>query len=168
MKRFNCLSVLLLNLKHKHKMKHLLVVSGLLLAASTAVASNFVTDNYLNNPHGKTNKSSIDEAVVSVEDIHIIELEETIDLGFNVNQYLPENFNPLAGKDDINWKDIPLIEIPENVDLDTKIYLPKDFNPLKGKDDINWSKVSLIEIDEDVQFNFNTQDYLPTGFNPNK
>ncbi|MFC5196311.1 hypothetical protein ACFPH8_13310 [Bizionia hallyeonensis] len=146
-------------------MRHLLVISGLLLAASTTVASNLVPDNFTTNPHKHKHNHVSNNSVISIQDVHVIEMDEPIDLGFDVKQYLPNNFNPLEGKNDINWKEIVLIDLPEDINLgfDTHAYLPKDFNPLKGKDDINWEKISLIEIEEDVQFNFNIQDIYLKG-----
>ena len=76
------------------------------------------------------------EEEFDIDQLEVIELEEEVDLGFDTKQYLPEGFNPLAGKDDIDWDTIELIELEEEVDLgfDTKKYLPKGFNPYKGMD----------------------------------
>ncbi len=146
-------------------MKHLAILSGLLLVASTTVANGLT-----NHPHGGPKNHSGKHVIMKADDIHVIELEESLTFNFDVNNYLPENFNPLKGKNDINWNSISIIGVPEDVNFnfDTNSYLPKDFNPLKGKNDINWKDVPLIEIEEEVQFNFNVMDYLPKGFNPNK
>jgi len=64
----------------------------------------------------------------------VLEIEEEICLGFDTSKYLPDDFNPLKGKHDINWHDIELIELEETVDLgfDSSQYLPSGFNPYKG------------------------------------
>ncbi|SFN93088.1 hypothetical protein SAMN04487989_106160 [Bizionia echini] len=150
-------------------MKHLLFLSAIILSVSTCVASNLVTEIFTDNLGHNPNHPKDISTLVDVQDIYVIELEESIDLGFDVNQYLPSNFNPLKGKDDIDWNTITLIEIPENESLgfDHTVLLPKDFNPLKGKDDLNWDVIPLIDIEEPFQFDFDINDYLPKGFNPN-
>ena len=51
------------------------------------------------------------------DDIEVIELEEDVDINFDTTQYLPENFNPLAGKNDIDWSKIEInkYEIPKKI-----------------------------------------------------
>ena len=53
-----------------------------------------------------------------------------------ITEYLPKNFNVLAGKNDIDWSKVELIEIEEEIELgfDTKDYLPMGFNPYRGMD----------------------------------
>ena len=50
---------------------------------------------------------------LDINDIEVIELEEEVELGFDTSKYLPENFNPLKGKHDLDWSTIELIEIEE-------------------------------------------------------
>lgn len=68
---------------------------------------------------------------LNVSDINVIELEEEAELGFDTNKFLPENFNAIKGKYDLDWSSIELIEIEEEVtiDFDTTMYLPYNFNP---------------------------------------
>ena len=105
---------------------------------------------------------------IDISDIEVIEIEEEVTLGFDTSNNLPENFNPLKGKHDLDWSSIELIEIEEEVELgfDTSNYLPKNFNALKGKYDLDWSSIELIEIEETIEINFDTKAYLPYGFNP--
>lgn len=71
---------------------------------------------------------------VSIASIELYELEEEVEIGFDTKKYLPENFDPYAGKDSIDWNSIELYELEEEVEIgfDTKKYLPKGFNPYKG------------------------------------
>ena len=63
----------------------------------------------------------------------ILELEEEVILDFETKNYLPEHFNPLKGKYDLDWNSIKLVEMDEEVslDFDTKDYLPQGFNPYR-------------------------------------
>lgn len=151
-------------------MKHLLVLSSFLLTLTTTVASNLMSENKSSFPHDITTKPKSDNTVPTIQDIYVFQVKEEIKLGFDVHQYLPDNFNPLAGKNDLNWNNILIIETPVevNLDFDTNFYLPKNFNPLKGKNDIDWDNIELIEIEEELHFSFNVNAYLPKDFNPKK
>lgn len=111
---------------------------------------------------------SLENVNFTVEAIEVQELEEEVNLGFNPVNYLPEGFNPLKGKNDINWNKIELIELEEEINLgfNTKDYLPKDFNALEGKNDLDWSRIKIIEIEEEVDLGFDPKKYLPKDFNP--
>ena len=50
---------------------------------------------------------------VRLDMIQVIEKEEDVELGFNPENYLPANFNALAGKNDIALTDIEIFEIEE-------------------------------------------------------
>lgn len=108
--------------------------------------------------------------ILDINDIEVIELEEEVEFGFDTTKHLPENFNPLKGKNDLDWNTIELIEIEEEVELgfDTKKHLPENFNALKGKHDLDWSTIELIEIEEEIEIDFDTKAYLPHGFDPYK
>ena len=112
--------------------------------------------------------NSLENVNFTVEAIEVQELEEEVDLGFNPENYLPEGFNALKGKNDINWNKVELIELEEEINLgfNTKDYLPKDFNALKGKNDLDWSRIKIIEIEEEVDLGFDPKNYLPRDFNP--
>ncbi|MDO5979754.1 hypothetical protein [Flavivirga spongiicola] len=111
-----------------------------------------------------------DSCYLDISSIEVYEIEETVNLGFNTNDYLPENFNPLKGKGNIDWSTVEIYEIEEDVDLgfDTKDYLPKNFNSLKGKGDVEWEAIKLAEIEEEVEISFDTKKYLPENFSPCK
>ncbi len=117
-----------------------------------------------------TNVDDSNTEALEIDDVEIIEIEETVELTFDTSIYLPENFNPLKGMHDLDWSTIELIEIEEEVELgfDTSKYLPKNFNALKGKYDLDWSTIELIEIEETIEIGFDTKAYLPYNFNPYK
>ncbi|WP_445956020.1 hypothetical protein [Yeosuana sp.] len=99
--------------------------------------------------------------------VELFEVEEEVELNFDTKTYLPENFNPLKGKNNLDWNTIKLVEVEEEVDLgfDTKDYLPVNFNALKGgKHDLDWNSIELIELEEEVDLGFDTKNYLPFGF----
>jgi len=107
---------------------------------------------------------------LNISDIEVIEIEEDVVIGFDTSNHLPENFNPLKGKHDLDWNTIELIEIEEDVELgfDTSNHLPENFNALKGKHDLDWNTIELIEIEEEVELGYDTSNYLPENFNPLK
>ena len=106
-------------------------------------------------------------AIADIAAIQVTELDEEVELGFDTSNYLPEDFNALKGKHDLDWSTIELIEPEEDVELgfDTADYLPEGFNALKGKHDIDWSSIELFELDEEVELCFDTTEYLPEDFN---
>ncbi|MCF6295791.1 MAG: hypothetical protein L3J25_08890 [Flavobacteriaceae bacterium] len=71
---------------------------------------------------------------LEIDSIEVIELEEEVNFDFDTTDYLPENFNALKGKDDLDWSTIELIELEEEVEFDfnPKDYLPKNFDANKG------------------------------------
>ena len=143
-----------------------LLFSALLSLTINAKAAN-KTDLNLINPDPFLHTTN---TVLNVEDVNVVELEEAVEINFDTKQYLPKDFNALAGKNDIDWSKVALVALEEDVDLgfNPKDYLPKDFNALAGKNDIDWSKVELVELEEDVDLGFDAKDYLPKNFNPYK
>ncbi len=125
-------------------MKLVFLMSSLILAASSVVADVAIDEPEDNVSH-KTELSekaylesilfhNPDAKPIAIEDIHVLEVEEDVCLSFEVSKYLPENFNPLKGKHDLDWSKIDLVELEEDIDLgfDTKDYLPESFNPYQG------------------------------------
>jgi len=78
--------------------------------------------------------SGMYDITLNIEDVEVVELEEDVEINFDTTEYLPENFNVLAGKNDIDWSEVELVELEEEVELgfDTKDHLPENFNPYKG------------------------------------
>ena len=103
-----------------------------------------------------TNIENLSSTAADISAIELIEMEEEVELGFDTAKYLPENFNALKGKHDLNWNTIELIEMEEVVELgfDTAKYLPENFNALKGKHDLDWNTIELIEMEEEVELGY--------------
>jgi hypothetical protein len=112
--------------------------------------------------------SDLQDVTLNIEDIEVFELEEDVEITFDTTEHLPENFNELVGKNDIDWSEVELVVLEEDVEIafDTTEYLPKNFNALSGKNDIDWSKVELFELEEEIELGLDTKDYLPKNFNP--
>jgi len=150
----------------------------LILAAFIAFNANAFSGNKNPDNTKKNYKTLIEinleatifESGIEMSLFEVCEIEEEVIFDFDPKQYLPENFNPLAGKNDIDWTEVELVELEESVELDfdTAQYLPKNFNALEGKNDIDWSKIELVELEEEVELGFDTRKYLPKGFNPYK
>ena len=102
-------------------------------------------------------------AEMDINEIVFIECEETIDLGFDTADYLPENFDPHKVYVDLN--SVNYIEENKEVALnfDTATYLPNDFNPYAIPADI--TSISYLE-EEEITLGFDTALYLPEGFDP--
>lgn len=80
--------------------------------------------------------SDLLDTTLNVEDIEVVELEEDVEINFDTTDHLPEDFNALEGKNDIDWSEIKLVELEEEVEIgfNTKNYLPENFNPYQGMD----------------------------------
>ncbi len=102
---------------------------------------------------------------LELNEIVYIENETEIDLGFDVEAYLPANFDPYAGMPG-NLNEISYVENEEIVELGfaTATYLPTGFNPYsgiaQGPEDINYLEGESVEI------GFDTAEYLPADFDP--
>lgn len=125
-------------------MKLVTLVSSLILVASMTAADNtikepdeYASGSLLNESVEElTNLESLifhnpDSKPIAIDAIKVFELQEDVSFNFDTKDYLPENFNPLKGKHDIDWSKIELLELEEEVsfDFDVKDYLPKNFNP---------------------------------------
>jgi hypothetical protein len=117
-----------------------------------------------------TNLEDLNTENLEVNEIEVIELVEEVLLDVDTSNYLPENFNPLKGKNDLDWNTIEIIELKEEVELgfDTSKYLPENFNALNGKNDLDWNTIEIIELEDEIEINFDTNAHLPEGFDPYK
>lgn len=103
---------------------------------------------------------------IYLNSIEYIEEAETVNLGFDVEAYLPADFNPYAGMME-NPYDVLYLVIEEPIELgfETSEYLPAGFDPYSNKvlsiDDINY-----METEEVVDLGFDVNEYLLAGFNP--
>ena len=99
-----------------------------------------------------------DESIeLKIEDVQIIEIEEEVVLEFDVNQYLPENFNPYLGMNNLQE-----LEIEATIALQQIITSDEDLIELTVED------IVVIELEEDLEIEFDTAPFLPKGFNPYK
>ena len=102
------------------------------LSAFSEDDSTLPTNHVLMNECAKEdmNTESSMVAIFDVSQLVVIEIEEEIDLGFDANFYLPENFNALEGMY-VEVDDIVILEKEEELELGFKTdkYLPKGFNP---------------------------------------
>ena len=107
----------------------LLLITNMTTSTNKTQESNSIDQIYLEVTHKEPNSP------IAIEDIIIFEVEEEADICFDTSKYLPENFNPLKGKHDLDWSTIELVEEPQEeltFDFDTSAYLPEGFDPNKG------------------------------------
>lgn len=101
---------------------------------------------------------------LSIDDIQFIE-EEDMELGFDTEDYLPENFNPKKVYFDLNTITYIEEEIETDLGFDSSSYLPKSFDSYATP--LHISSINYIEL-EDMNLGFETSEYLPEGFDPYK
>lgn len=111
----------------------------------------------------ETGVSMPDEAPENLEldQIAYLEADDTIELGFDTKEFLPENFDPAAFYFDLET--VAYIEEFEDAELglNTKNYLPENFNAYAQPEDV--MDVSYIE-ETDYAVGFDTTTYLPAEF----
>lgn len=111
------------------------------------------------------NENNTDEFEFDLNSIIYIEEEEKIDLGFNTAEYLPENFNPYSSY--FNLQDVIFIEketkFSKRMNRKLKRKLPKGFDAYADPKGI--LGINYIDENDTIDLDFDTQDYLPEGFN---
>ena len=124
-------------------MKLLTLLSSLILVASMTVSDNTSEEpdeNAAINVTGVTSEEAYlanllfhnpEVKPIAIDAIEVLELQEDVSFNFDTHDYLPENFNPLRGKNDLDWSKIELIELEEEISFNFNVqdYLPKHFNP---------------------------------------
>ena len=105
------------------------------------------------NPNG-------DEKHFDISSIEYIE-EEDFDLGFNTSEYLPEDFDPYQYYFDLN--SISYVE-DVYVYIDFEKNLPRHFDVFANPSDFR--NVSYIDPMDEIQLKLETEEYLPSDFNP--
>ncbi len=117
-----------------------------------------------------TSTTICNEETKTCEQIIYIDQEESVVLGFDVSEYLPEGFDPYAEKTSANSEDIEYVEEEEIVNLcfDVNKYLPEGFDPYEEKVSVSLDDIEYIEEEEIVQLGFDVNLYLPKDFNPYK
>ncbi len=116
-------------------MKLITILSSIILAASMTVSGNTIIES--NETFTTVEEAHIEASLfhnpeaIAIDAIEVLELQEEVSFDFDTQDYLPVNFNPLKGKNDIDWSKIELIELEEEVSYNFNIqdYLPNNFNP---------------------------------------
>ena len=124
----------------------------------TAVDHKATPSTFVSNPTHKKDKGAYDMDLSKIEYIE----DETIELGFDPYDYLPEHFDPHSFFLDLNTLEF-MEEEGFCLDFDTAKYLPKGFNAFAEPNGI--ASFNYIE-GEDVDLGFETKDHLPEGFSP--
>ncbi len=124
-------------------MKLLTLLSSLILVASMTVSDNTSEEPDENAAINVTSVTSEEAYLanllfhnpevkpIAIDAIEVLELQEDVSFNFDTHDYLPEDFNPLRGKNDLDWSKIELIELEEEISFNFNVqdYLPKHFNP---------------------------------------
>lgn len=121
------------------------IATGLLLANGV----------FANDP--RTEK---DEKVLN--SITYIEDDADFELSFDTADYLPEGFDPYEIYVDLDA--VTFLEDEVMDDFDSKEHLPADFDAYSYPTDV--AAFNYIDQNDAVELDFDTQKYLPEGFNP--
>jgi len=128
-----------------------------MFAISLMANAQFYSSNSRTMPSSIAAQMDLDRVIENLPDSYAEEAEEIM---FDVNAYLPVNFDPYKGM--IIDESYALIteEIPFN--FEPEAYLPASFDPYEGM---------IFEAEltpEEIPFDFDIEEYLPVGFNPNQ
>ncbi|MEX0291119.1 MAG: hypothetical protein AB3N14_18595 [Flavobacteriaceae bacterium] len=93
-----------------------------------------------------------------IDSVVYLEDEAEIELGFDVADYLPEDFDPYTFYFNINSVEF-LNE--EEVEVDFSRYLPEGFDPYAAPKDFR--DISYIDREDDIELDIKSPDNLPTG-----
>jgi len=103
--------------------------------------------------------------VLESREIHFLEIEEDIVLGFDTSTYLPSGFNPYVKGFDMTLVAFMDEGMEPALNFDTTEFLAEDFNAYT--DEIAIETIQFME-DEEVELGFETAPYLPEGYDPYK
>jgi len=104
-----------------------------------------------------------DVEIFDINSIEYIEEEIEINLGFDVADYLPEDFNPYDIYIDVN----AITYIEEEIEIsDLSKNLPEGFDAYAAP--TNVQSINYIDENDTFKIDFDTKKYLPKGFNPFK
>lgn len=87
-----------------------------------------------NDKKGNVQEMTEAERETFISSIEFVETEQEPELGFEVLQYLPNDFDPYKGMI-FDMRDIHFEEIKDDgeMDLKTELHLPEEFNPYVGQ-----------------------------------
>lgn len=95
-----------------------------------------------------------------INTLEYIEEVTEIDLGFDVADYLPEDFNPYKMYVDLN----AIEYIEDEIEIsDLSQYLPENFDAYAFPNDVQ--SINYIDETDSFSVDFDTKKYLPEGFN---
>ncbi|MCG2462772.1 hypothetical protein K8352_18560 [Flavobacteriaceae bacterium F89] len=106
---------------------------------------------------------NLDYEVLDVKDIKVLENDEDIDLGFDVKNYLPENFNPYSTSGNLKMSSIDYGYLTTGTG---GAPVSEDFVQIGGHSPVKVDDIVVLENDEDIELGFNAKEYLPRNFNP--
>jgi len=95
------------------------------------------------------------ENSLETEDIKVYEIEEEINLGFDSKVYLPTGFNPYEGMNTV-----------EELGFEAKTAFEAVFGTIEKEKILKIEDIKVYEIEEEINLGFNTQECIPTDFNP--
>jgi len=104
-------------------------------------------------------------------DIHVIQVEEELDIDFDIAAYLPENFDPYQGMDP-KMEDFLYLWMEEEVGLgfnidDSMDFLAELFHPSKETiQTLTVDDIHVIELEEEIDLGIDVGEYLPRNFDP--
>ncbi len=96
-----------------------------------------------------------------INSITYIQEEVEINLGFDVADYLPEDFDPYKQYVDLN--SIEFIEEENDNDIATSKYLPVGFDAYANPNGIEG--INYIDENDSFELTIDSKKYLPKGFN---
>ncbi|WP_422858120.1 hypothetical protein ACOKFD_11820 [Flagellimonas sp. S174] len=135
------------------------------LNSTNAIVSNNVEDLSISTELFCTPcMEQITDADLDINEIDYV-TEDTIELGFNTSDYLPENFDPYTAYLDID--SVVFVEDePEFIaDFNTQTFLPQNFDSYT--DIVSVDSINYVE-EEESDLGFDTSKYLPYGFSPHE
>lgn len=149
-------------------MRSILVLCGMVMLSTTATPNNLQTA--LENQERQLQLVP-DNCVtcrnikaINLDDIRFIEEEDTVDLGFDTAEYLPDGFDPYEVYIDLDAIDYIEEEDGEELGFETAAWLPEGFNPYAAPAD--FASISYLEPEGDLLPGFDTKSWLPEGFDP--
>ncbi len=136
------------------------------IAQTGAIEVSKITDNTGKGTAGELLHTPAELEHIFLNTIEYIEEAEPIELGFDVETYLPANFDPYAGMM-VNLETVPFIESEDSVSLgfETAAYLPVGFNPYSTSV-VTIDAINYMEEEEAIDLGFDVNEYLPAGFDP--
>lgn len=136
----------------KNKNLKLSIILGLSL-----VSGVFADANKTDNDRDRVEPFDIDS-------IEYIEDDVIVELGFDVQDYLPEGFDPY--KIYVDLAAIPYIEEESIDNVDFSKHLPDGFDAYAYPTDVQ--SINYIDENDDIILDFDSEKYLPKGFDAYK